>query len=498
MERGGLFPARMLGFGFYWAWLFLTCVSPSLIADERYVIGLPLEATELFVRLVFVIVIVVTARALSPALMERILFLISLIAGAVASLMLISGTEGLSIPMIICMGAADASLFMLWLCFFGNDRVGEVAVFLAASYALGAAITIVVSFMPEQMTRTCAVLLPLLSCISFKLSAARYATAPDSSYKTPLTGDAFPFRLFPSIGRLCGAIALYALIFGMMTSTLFANGIEVLLIGPAIEAPCCLFLGVILALLFWKAKDIQAVYRGYRIAPLLLVAGIVLFLIPDAHILTGASALVMLGYLLFEMLALNDLCNDVKLYSLSPLEVFGVIRIAITCGMVIGWLIGTASPIAAPLLPPLSLIVTIGAPAVIVASTLLFTEKEVFAVRSATYERIDIEKERASDHAGLSEKKTAILQEASAIESELVRSFGTDWKLSKREMEVLPLLLQGKTAVYISEQLYIAPGTTKTHIYNIYQKLGIHTKMELLDMFASYRDSFEHDDDAAE
>lgn len=54
-------------------------------------------------------------------------------------------------------------------------------------------------------------------------------------------------------------------------------------------------------------------------------------------------------------------------------------------------------------------------------------------------------------------------------------------------MEVLPLLLSGKTATYISEKLFIARGTTKTHIYNIYRKMGIHSKMEMFDMFEEYR-----------
>ena len=52
--------------------------------------------------------------------------------------------------------------------------------------------------------------------------------------------------------------------------------------------------------------------------------------------------------------------------------------------------------------------------------------------------------------------------------------------------EVLDLLVKGRNTQYISDQLFIAQGTAKTHIYNIYRKIGIHTKMELLDAFDAF------------
>lgn len=54
--------------------------------------------------------------------------------------------------------------------------------------------------------------------------------------------------------------------------------------------------------------------------------------------------------------------------------------------------------------------------------------------------------------------------------------------LSRRETEVLFLLAKGYNAAYIQKKLYITQSTAKTHIYHIYQKLGIHTQQELLSM----------------
>ena len=62
---------------------------------------------------------------------------------------------------------------------------------------------------------------------------------------------------------------------------------------------------------------------------------------------------------------------------------------------------------------------------------------------------------------------------------EFAQRINSIYKLSNREFEVLKLLLKGKTATQISEELVIAPGTAKAHISKIYRKLGIHAKSEL-------------------
>lgn len=56
----------------------------------------------------------------------------------------------------------------------------------------------------------------------------------------------------------------------------------------------------------------------------------------------------------------------------------------------------------------------------------------------------------------------------------------SDYKLSGREGEVLRYLAKGRNAQFISEELYISAYTVKTHIYHIYQKLGVNSQQELI------------------
>lgn len=54
--------------------------------------------------------------------------------------------------------------------------------------------------------------------------------------------------------------------------------------------------------------------------------------------------------------------------------------------------------------------------------------------------------------------------------------------LSARESEIFLLLSRGRDRQYIHAVLYIAPSTVRTHTYNIYQKMGIHSQQQLIDI----------------
>jgi signal transduction histidine kinase/class 3 adenylate cyclase/DNA-binding CsgD family transcriptional regulator len=52
--------------------------------------------------------------------------------------------------------------------------------------------------------------------------------------------------------------------------------------------------------------------------------------------------------------------------------------------------------------------------------------------------------------------------------------------LTRREREVARLAADGRTARQISEQLFIAERTVETHLARVYEKLGIHSKVDLV------------------
>ena len=56
-------------------------------------------------------------------------------------------------------------------------------------------------------------------------------------------------------------------------------------------------------------------------------------------------------------------------------------------------------------------------------------------------------------------------------------------ELSKREREVLSLIIEGKDNQEISQHLYISEQTVKNHVSTIYSKLGVHNRLQVMKMF---------------
>jgi len=54
--------------------------------------------------------------------------------------------------------------------------------------------------------------------------------------------------------------------------------------------------------------------------------------------------------------------------------------------------------------------------------------------------------------------------------------------LTAREFDVLLLLARGRTKRHIAEALGISENTVKKHIAKIYEKVGVHSQQELLDV----------------
>jgi len=56
------------------------------------------------------------------------------------------------------------------------------------------------------------------------------------------------------------------------------------------------------------------------------------------------------------------------------------------------------------------------------------------------------------------------------------------YKITKREKQILLLVLQGKKNNEIAKDLYISEGTVKNHIYNIYQKFGVKSRLQVINL----------------
>jgi len=61
------------------------------------------------------------------------------------------------------------------------------------------------------------------------------------------------------------------------------------------------------------------------------------------------------------------------------------------------------------------------------------------------------------------------------------------YNISKREQDILKLIIDGKSNKEIEDELYISIHTVKNHVYSLYRKLGINTRHQLIHFITKFR-----------
>jgi DNA-binding CsgD family transcriptional regulator len=72
------------------------------------------------------------------------------------------------------------------------------------------------------------------------------------------------------------------------------------------------------------------------------------------------------------------------------------------------------------------------------------------------------------------------VQMSSEQSTKLLEGFDLDFQISNREREIMDLILQGKSNKEIEDLLFISYNTVKNHIYNIYQKMGVNSRGQMI------------------
>ena len=86
----------------------------------------------------------------------------------------------------------------------------------------------------------------------------------------------------------------------------------------------------------------------------------------------------------------------------------------------------------------------------------------------------------------LSLKKYPFEDKRSTSQNSNFEDFFVVHKISKREQEIIHLMLEGMSNADIEKKLYISPHTVKNHIYNIYQKLGVKNRVQISNLIRNH------------
>jgi len=78
---------------------------------------------------------------------------------------------------------------------------------------------------------------------------------------------------------------------------------------------------------------------------------------------------------------------------------------------------------------------------------------------------------------------------SSNINPENMERFVSEYNISHREREILEYILRGYSNREIQHRLFLSPHTVKNHNYNLYKKLGVRNRVELMRKIFEYQRS---------
>lgn len=214
----------------------------------------------------------------------------------------------------------------------------------------------------------------------------------------------------------------------------------------------------ILTLLFNSTFSNSYVYK--LVLPLIIVG--VLFITAFNFDYNFGPSLVSIGFTCFDMFCFAMIINACKQTKTRPGLAFGLFRAIESSTPALAILVMSATEVF--FVDQSTLVVWFGIICIVVlVASLLFDQHAIF--------------DRGHLDPTIEYPQVEVFHFAKQCKKVILR-----YGLSARESEVLNLLVRGRSVPHIAERLLISHSTVKTHITRIYQKLGVASKQEMIDL----------------
>lgn len=248
------------------------------------------------------------------------------------------------------------------------------------------------------------------------------------------------------------------------------------------------FILLVPALLVKKAFALESVYKA---ALPLSAAGFLLLPVIWNGVGGLANACAQLGILVAGIILWCMVADAARVCKVPSTPLLSVCMLCVSLAQLTGTLFGF---FRAEYLQPGDIALTAVALAALYAvftiSTFLFKDRR-FKDGS---DRADASAEDSFAASSLDVSSTS-REQAAALSAELLREAALDARcahiaeraaFTPREREVFALVARGKTNAAVAEELVVSENTVKFHLKSIYQKLGIHSKAEVMKLIENH------------
>lgn len=538
-ERQGSLSAAAIGLALHLAWTFATTFGTFSIApgselpDAFAGAGLPMP-------LVFLAAAVVEAISLAAAgvfmqgdprlLYNKKVVTASAFIMAAATIAVFvahpSGEFGVALSVIagIAVGVGSAALILFWGIAFSRLSLASIALNTGIAVALSVIVYVFLVHVLPSSAQWVVAILPVLEVPFARLaSPERYA----ERRSLPLFRS-FPVRRGPFALLLCAAMLLFGLSLGLLKA-MSASSIQStqdMVVQVVALLLACIAVPLLLSLVLYGGEEDAR--WDLLLRPLVVVVVLSAFITPVilAPAPIVALFLLFLCYVYVEAALWVFLVGVSQEFRLSPVFLVGIGRAALTLGTVAGaWLMSDTQLLAD--LPQGyigGVVVAAFVVGYVVNPRVALVKRAARKAQGLPLEEAPAQPQGAfAPHpddpalqhvddasavvAGSAADERAAASSAGAAgagassgampgqaaggaaaqsETESIKQVCEEiagrYLLSQRQTEVLYLLARGHNAAYIQDKLCITLSTAKSHIYNIYRKLDIHTQHELLAM----------------
>ena len=468
------------GFLFSLFYLGMNCT----LGDEPYVF----ERVDLVGVLLFMVFAFIVLRAASPRARDALFAVPSLWCYAVLIVLgsLVFELTGGSIPAIIVesvlVGICWGFLLAAWGRVLGSrpSRQSIRSVFVAT--ALAALVCLAIAAIPNEQARLVLELLPLGSAFALQGYAEALQrgmgdeAAAEGDEDAPRSGRLRIADLIASREERDQALRLSRkIIAGTVVFGIAAGFMETFASEPGMQAmpafPATLILLVLFCIAALQLIDSGGFDEGeaqadspdyqtrldsvYRLAILVMMAGFLFVPTLESFGVTGES-IVLAGYLGLSCVLVCLFLVMSRIRSQDAALSFAQGFSALYAGELIGILLGNCIEFL-QLSGSMSYTVAACAGlAALFAYLFLFTEQDF-------------------------RELSVIVRQVDRFDDACAR-IAQEYSLSKREAEILPLALKGRTGERIASELFISKSTVDTHLRRIYSKTGTHGRQELIDL----------------
>lgn len=356
---------------------------------------------------------------------------------------------------LVMMNVGYSWLYMCWMELYARMDVMHVVAYFSLAHLCSALLSFALTMVSQAwFAATCLLLIPIVSTLLYALSLSRSEGASFMRGELPVSGWSFPVRPVVLLGTFT-----------------FANNFVRHFLSDELKG--VVLVGVMLAAAFvilLLAARSERFEMGvlYSASLPLIVAASLCVLFPAAGFGVAGAILSNAAYALFSIFTTSVLCSISYGYGVSAPWLFGFAQAAVSAGTLVSNLIvGRFDFVESD-----PMLLTATTSIVVMAFVSLYA---VFSGSGDSSGSWGIERMGAQSEDPLDD-----LQDSCARVS---RRFG----LTRREEQVMALLVQGDSFAQVEEKLSISNSTMKTHARHVYAKVGVSGRAELGEFVRRYR-----------